>query len=144
MSPTQNIRKEGYILVGSLLFIGLIGCFFISFIKVWSTADVRDREKELRFSLIQLQRGVNKYEMEYGYLPGKLEDLDNGSYIRKHFRDPFREKRDSKWHEDWDYDSGIVSSRSKKESLSGTEYSQWIAVMKQKKYEIEIREQEVD
>lgn len=140
MYPTQNIKKEGYMLVGALLFTGLIGCFFISFVKVWSTADVRNREKELRFSLIQFQRGVDRYEMEYGYLPGNLEDLDNGSYIRKHFRDPFRAKRDSKWYEDWDYDSGIVSSRSKKESLSGTEYSQWMAVRKQRGYEIEIKE----
>lgn len=129
-------------LVGALLFAGLMGSFFLSYVKVWSTADIRTREGELKFSLIQLQRGVDRYEREYGYPPALLEDIERGSYIRKKFRDPFRGKRDSKWNEDWNYIRGSVSSRSGRDSLSGTEYSRWIAVRKQKGYEIKVRERE--
>lgn len=142
MSPTQSTKREGYMLVGTLLFAGLMGAFLLSYVKVWSTADIRSRETELKFSLVQIQRGIDRYKIEYGYPPRMLRELERGSYIRRKFRDPFRGKRDSKWFEDWNYANGRVSSRSNKESLLGSEYSGWRGVKKQRGYEIVVEKQE--
>lgn len=125
-SHTVNGKKseKGYLMMGLLIYMVLMGFTFTIYSQVWSTVTKRENEAELLFRLKQIRSGIVKYKIKKGYLPSTLDELYKGRFIRRKFEDPFTGNFDWKVETK---DGGIIDikSSSKQKSLGKEAYSKW-------------------
>ncbi len=131
-------KEKGYLLLSTLFLICIFSTLFLVYNQVLITKKIREKEKELKFNMVSLQRGINLYRRDKGYFPENLEILFELKLIRKKYRNPFRIGSSIEWVEDWNYDrtKGIVKALSEQKGLNGKKYSTWQIDYKENKYNL--------
>ncbi len=131
-------KEDGYLLLSTLFIVCFFSSLFLAYNKVLITDRIREKEKELIFNMISLQRGINLYKRNKGHFPKNLEVLFELKLIRKEYRNPFGAKNYSKWTEDWNYyrDKGILRPKSKQRGLNGKKYDTWQIDYKEDRYNL--------
>lgn len=129
-----NKKEKAYTLIGVLLITSLFCISFLIYNKVWITVDLREREKELKFNMTALQRGINLYKKENGTYPDDFDILFDSGLIRKKYQNPFRQDSDQSWL--YNPESGTIKPNSKRISLDGSKYENWRVEIKNNRYDL--------
>lgn len=116
--------EKGYLLIGTMLYIIIIGLTMSAYATVWSTTVRVEKEEQLRFCLKEMRRGIEKYKVKTGTPPDSLKEMYNGKYIRKIYIDPFTSESDWKTVEENGRIIDVKSS-TKLKNPAGEEYSKW-------------------
>lgn len=102
----NRVKQEGFTYLAALFLVAILGAMLAATGTIWSTAQQRDRERELLLVGEQFRRAIAQYyEESPGSLkryPGSLNDLliderhlSTQRYLRRMFIDPMT--RSNKW-----------------------------------------------
>ena len=81
--------SEGYVLFGVLIGITLLGVGLTAAVTLWSQAVQREDEAELLFRGEAIVRALERFQQDRpGTLPETLDELVEGKYLRRAWRDP--------------------------------------------------------
>ena len=84
-----NHPSGGYVLLGVMIGIALLGIGLSGAGALWSQVLKRDREAELVFRGEAVARAIERYQRDRpGSLPETLEELVEGRYLRRAWSDP--------------------------------------------------------
>jgi general secretion pathway protein G len=128
--------KKGFTLVEIIIVLTLIGILVAIIVPIYRNSVVRAREAVLKENLFHIRDAISKYYYDKQKYPTALDDLVTNKYLSKLPIDPTTNSDD--WEvvhfepvdmEDFDPEiaEGIidVKSKSDKQSLDGTLYSDW-------------------
>lgn len=147
-----HLRQSGFTYLAALFLVGIMGTVWVTIGKTWSTANQREKERELLLIGSQFRNAIGMYyEKSPGTLkkyPDTLEDLLKDErqlatqrYLRKVFVDPMT--RSNKWGLVMSPLGGVMGVHSLSDAypikranfldadldLSGkTKYSEWLFV----------------
>ncbi|MDE3260506.1 MAG: hypothetical protein OYL41_00855 [Acidobacteriota bacterium] len=81
--------SAGYVLFGVLIGITLLGVGLTAAVTLWSQAVQREDEAELLFRGEAIVRALERFQQDRpGTLPETLDELVEGKYLRRAWRDP--------------------------------------------------------
>ena len=81
--------SEGYVLLGVLIGITLLGIGLTAAVTLWTRVVQRDREAELLFRGEAIVRALERFrQARPGTLPETLDELVEGKYLRRAWLDP--------------------------------------------------------
>lgn len=129
-----NEKENAYTLVGVLVITSIFCISFLIYNKVWITVDLREKEKELKFNMIALQRGINIYKKKNGTYPNDFDILFESRLIRKKYQSPFRQDSDQSWV--YSPENGMIKPNSKRFSLDGSKYENWKVEISNNRYDL--------
>lgn len=125
-------KNNGYTLVGVLLILCLFNVCFLVCNKMWLALDQRDKEKELTFNMIALQRGINLYKEKMGNYPENISVLYDLKLIRKEYENPFRLPQEISWV--YNKLTGEMKANTTQKSIDGSKYENWKIKVRNNKY----------
>ena len=89
VSPPRRGAADGYVLLGVLIGVTILGIGLSAAVELWSQVLQRDREAELVFRGEATVRAIERFQRDRpGTLPETLEELVEGRYLRRAWRDP--------------------------------------------------------
>ncbi len=89
MRPGGRGSAPGYVLFGVLVGAVLLSLGMMAAVSLWSRVVQREREAELLFRGEAIVRALDRYQQDRpGTLPETLDELVEGRYLRRAFRDP--------------------------------------------------------
>jgi general secretion pathway protein G len=132
--PNGPSRPEGFSLLEMMMVVTLILIVASIAAPIYRTCEVRTREAVLRDHLFTLRALIDRFTLDNGRPPTRLEELVEKGYLGRLPTDPFTGSNET-WREDKDEaplspqqtSLGIkdVHSGSQEASLAGTPYSSW-------------------
>ena len=82
-------NADGYVLFGVLVGVTLVGIGLSAAVTLWTQVVQREREAELLFRGEAIVRGLERFQRDRpGTLPETLDELVEGKYLRRAWRDP--------------------------------------------------------
>ena len=88
--------EGGYVLLGIVLLIVIMGIFMGAAVPIWQHLMRREKEDELIWRGNQYIRAIELYQRKHpGAYPAKFEDLVEQKFLRKLYKDPMSE--DGEW-----------------------------------------------
>jgi general secretion pathway protein G len=132
--PQSAHRAEGFSLLEMMMVVTLILIVASIAAPIYRTCEVRTREAVLRDHLFTLRALIDRFTLDNGRPPTRLEELVKKGYLGTLPTDPFTGSNET-WREDKDEaplspqqtSLGIkdVHSGSRQLSLEGTPYGSW-------------------
>jgi general secretion pathway protein G len=132
--PKGANRPEGFSLLEMMMVITVILIVASISAPIYMTAMVRAREAVLRDDLFTLRSLIDRFTLDNGRAPARLEELVEAGYLGRIPTDPFTGSNET-WQEEKEDAPlspkqtalGIVDvhSGSQQVSLEGTPYSSW-------------------
>ena len=132
--PKSTHRPEGFSLLEMMMVITVILIVVSISSPLYMTGIVRAREAVLRDDLFTLRALIDRFTLDNGRAPARLEELVEGGYVGRIPTDPFTGSNET-WQEEKEDAPlspkqtalGIVDvhSGSNLVSLEGTPYSTW-------------------
>ena len=127
-------RPEGFSLLEMMMVVTVILIVASISVPIYTTCVVRAREAVLRDHLFTLHSLIDRFTLDNGRAPARLEELVEGGYLGRIPTDPFTGSNET-WQEEKEDAPlspkqtalGIVDvhSGSDQVSLEGTPYSSW-------------------
>jgi len=127
-------RPEGFSLLEMMMVVTVILIVASISVPIYTTCVVRAREAVLRDHLFTLRSLIDRFTLDNGRAPARLEELVEGGYLGRIPTDPFTGSNET-WQEEKEDAPlspkqtalGIVDvhSGSDQVSLEGTPYSGW-------------------
>lgn len=91
----QRRREGGYILLGIVIGVVILGIFMAAAVPVWKTVVKREKEEELIWRANQYLGAIERYQRKFpGAFPPNLEILRSQKFIRKLYKDPMTAEGD--------------------------------------------------
>jgi type II secretory pathway pseudopilin PulG len=91
-------RDSGYILLGIIILLVILGISLVAAVPLWQKAVQREREQELIFRGYQYMQAIARYQQKYpGAYPPSVEVLVEQKFLRKAYKDPMGGK-DGEWN----------------------------------------------
>jgi len=88
-------RESGYILLGIIIGVVILGIFMVAAVPVWKHVVQREKEEELIWRANQYLGAIDRYQRKHpGGFPPNLELLRDQKFIRKLYKDPMTENGD--------------------------------------------------
>src|SRR5262245_62860623 len=90
MRPARSSGESGYILIGIVIILVILGVALVAAVPLWQKAVQREREQELIFRGYQYMQAIERYQRKYpGAYPPTIELLVEQKFLRKAYKDPF-------------------------------------------------------
>ena len=92
-SPAHSrLDERGYVLVALLVAMAVSAIWMTALIPAWRQQAQREKEADLIFRLLQYGCAVKKYVAKNGVLPQNADQLVQGHFLRKKWKDPITGK----------------------------------------------------
>jgi general secretion pathway protein G len=132
--PKSANRREGFSLLEMVMVVTVILIIASISAPIYTTALVRAREAVLRDDLFTLRSLIDRFTLDFGRAPARLEEIVEKGYLGRIPTDPFTGSNET-WQEQKEdaplspNQTGLgiedVHSGSEQVSLEGTPYSAW-------------------
>ena len=122
--------SAGYVLFGVLIGITLLGVGLTAAVTLWSQAVQREDEAELLFRGEAIVRALERFQQDRpGTLPETLDELVEGKYLRRAWRDPmtgrsFRILRAEAAAAPATSAAGVIGARARPTNPAGAEFGE--------------------
>ncbi len=122
--------SAGYVLFGVLIGITLLGVGLTAAVTLWSQAVQREDEAELLFRGEAIVRALERFQQDRpGTLPETLDELVEGKYLRRAWRDPmtgrsFRILRAEEAAAPATSAAGVIGARARPTNPAGAEFGE--------------------
>ncbi len=121
-------NSAGYVLFGVLIGVTLLGVGLTAAVTLWSQAVQREDETELLFRGEAIVRALERFQQDRpGTLPETLDELVEGKYLRRAWRDPmtgrsFRILRAAEQAAPATTAAGVIGARPRPTNPAGEEF----------------------